>query len=179
MLTTTYSLIVLSIEQKNARGSLSEIQQYIKSNARNLNDSDPVALESAVDKLSEFDQYCHERKVEMYVIPAIRKVTREADSLLAELEQLSSSSVNILRSVRDSLRLVCEQGAAKIEELCSSMERYCNNRYQRLIKEEELFRIAQRVIPIDGWFAIAAAFLSYDAESRRRKRYAHIADAIA
>lgn len=179
MLTTTYSLIALSVEQKNARGSLSALRQYIKSSADNLDDSNPVALESAVDKLSQFDQYCHERKVEMYVIPAIRKATREADSLLAELEQLSSASVNILRSVRDGLRSACEQGATKIEELCSSMERYCNNLYQRLVKEEELFRIAQRVISIDEWFAIAADFLSYDAEIDRRKRHFHTSHAAA
>jgi hypothetical protein len=179
MLTTTYSLIALSVEQKNARGSLSALQQYIKSSAGNLNDSDPVALESAVDKLSQFDQYCHERKVEVYVIPAIRKATREADSLLVELEQLNLMSVNILRSVRDGLRQACEQGAVKIEELCSSMERYCSNLYQRLVKEEELCKIAQRVISIDEWFAIAANFLSYDADIGRRKRHAQTGHAAA
>lgn len=172
MLTTTYSLVALSVEQNNAKGGLSALHQYIKSSTERLDDSGPDVLESAVDKLAQFDQYCHERKVEVYVIPAVKKATREADTLLAELEQLSSAGINIVRSVRDALRMVCEQGSAKIEELCSSMERYCANLYQLLIKEEELFKIAQRVITIDEWFAIAANFLSYDAENDRRKRYA-------
>jgi hypothetical protein len=64
-----------------------------------------------------------------------------------------------------------EQGAVKIEELCSSMELYCNNLYQRLVKEEELLQIAQRVISLEEWFAIAASFLSHDAAKDKRKRY--------
>lgn len=173
MLTATYSLVALSVEQKNARCSLSAIQQSIQSSSSNLAETDPVTLESAVDKLSQFDQYCHERKVERYVIPAIRKATREADPLLDELESLSSLGLKILRSVRDGLRQIVEQGVGKIEELCRSMEQYCANLSQRLVKEEELFHIAQRVITIEEWFALAANFLSYDAENGRRKRYAH------
>jgi hemerythrin-like domain-containing protein len=172
MLTATYSLVALSVEQQKACGTLSALRQYIKNSSRELKDADSTCLESAVDKLSEFDQYCHQRKVEVYVIPAIRKATREADCLLAELESLSAMGFSILRSVRDRLRMAFEQGAVKIEELCSSMELYCNNLYQRLVKEEELLQIAQRVISLEEWFAIAASFLSHDAAKDKRKRYA-------
>jgi hypothetical protein len=172
MLTATYSLVALTVEQKNARCSLSMLQQYIKNSSRNLTDTDPGGLESAVDRMSQFDQYCHQRKVEVYVIPAIRKATREADTLLAELESLSSLGLSLLRSVREGLRLAFEEGAGKIEEICYSMELYCANLFNRLIKEEELFQIAQRVISVDEWFCIAANFLSYDAENNRRKQYA-------
>jgi hypothetical protein len=51
------------------------------------------------------------------------------------------------------------------------MELYCNNLYQRLVKEEELLQIAQRVISLEEWFAIAASFLSHDAAKYERKRY--------
>jgi hypothetical protein len=124
-------------------------------------------LESAIDKLSEFDQYCHSRKVELYVIPAIRKATREADPLLAELESLSLHGLCILRSLREGMLNALEQGKEKMEELCSSMELYCAKLYQRLIKEEELVNIAQRVISMDEWFSIASDFLSDDAARGR------------
>ncbi|MES2535866.1 MAG: hypothetical protein V4632_08340 [Pseudomonadota bacterium] len=172
MLTATYSLVALSVEQKSARGSLSMLQQTIQNSSRNLAQRDTGSLESAVDKMSQFDQFCHQRKVEVYVIPAIRKATREADSLLAELESLSSMGLSLLRSVREGMRRVFEEGSGKIEEICHSMELYCINLFNRLIKEEELFQIAQRVISVDEWFGIAANFLSYDAENNRRKRYA-------
>lgn len=174
MLTATYSLVALSVEQENALYGLSALQQDIKHSAEEVKDTDPVELQSTVDKLSEFEQYCHQRKVEIYIIPAIRQATREADSLLAELDTLSSTGLGILRSLRDKLKLAFEQGVVMIEDLCNSMQLYCNNLYQRLVKEQELFRIAQRVISIEGWFAIAANFFSYDAEHDQRRRLAHL-----
>ncbi len=174
MLTATYSMVALAIEQENARYGLSALQQDIQNSAEEIDDANPAELQSTVDKLAEFEQYCHQRKVEMYIIPAIKKATREADSLLAELDSLSRTGLNILRSVRDKLKMAFEQGIVKTHELCSSMQLYCNNLYQRLVKEEELFRIAQRVISVDEWFAIAANFLSYDAQNDQRKRHAHI-----
>jgi hemerythrin-like domain-containing protein len=171
MLTATYSMVALSIEQRTAHSILSTLQQTIKTSG--LDAIGPNGLESAVDKLSRFDQYCHDRKVELYVIPVIRKVTREADSLLAELESLSSCGFDILRSLRDELRSALDHGIAKIEELYRSMDLYCSNLLQRLIKEEELLKIARRVISGEDWFSIAANFLSYDAEHDRRRRHVH------
>jgi hypothetical protein len=168
MLTATYSLVTLSVEQKNARCGLSALQQFISNSARNTAQPDAAVLETAINKLSEFDQYCHSRKVEMYVIPAIRKATREADPLLAELELLSFRGLCILGSLREGVRSAVGQGREKIEELCASMELYCASLYQRLVKEEELFHIAQRVISMDEWFSIASDFLSEDAARRPR-----------
>jgi hypothetical protein len=168
MLTATYSLVTLSVEQKNARCGLTALQQFISNSARNAVQPDEVVLETAINKLSEFDQYCHSRKVEMYVIPAIRKATREADPLLAELESLSFRGLCILGSLREGVRSAVGQGREKIEELCASMELYCANLYQRLVKEEELFNIAQRVISVDEWFKIASDFLSEDAARHPR-----------
>jgi hypothetical protein len=173
MLTTTYSMVALSIEQRTAHSLLTTLQQTIKTSAKGLDAIGPNGLESAFEKLSRFDRYCHDRKVELYVIPAIRKATREADSLLAELESLSLRGLDILRSLRNELQSALDHGIAKIEEFCRSMDLYCSSLLQRLIKEEELLKIARRVISGEEWFSIAANFLSYDAEYDRRRRYAH------
>jgi hypothetical protein len=50
-----------------------------------------------------------------------------------------------------------------VEEVCSSLELCCSNFYRRLAREEELVRVAERLIPSDAWFGIAANFLSHDA----------------
>jgi hemerythrin-like domain-containing protein len=163
MLTATYSLVALSVEQKNARCTLSAVQQYV----RNNDELDPKGLQSVLQKLSQLEQYCHERKVELYVIPAIRNATHDADPLLDELESLSSRGVDILRSLRHAVGAAIERGNVRIEEICQAVELYCNNLLQRLIKEEELFNIARRVISIEGWFSIAANFLTYDAQRGR------------
>jgi len=170
MLTATYSLVALSVEQRNARSTLSEIQQYIRSNARERAEINPDSLQETVEKLTQLDQYCHGRKVELYVIPAIRNATHEADPLLEEIDSLNSRCVAILHSLRDTVSSALEQGAARVEEIRHAIELYCNNLLQRLIKEEELFQIARRVISGEGWFSIAADFLSYDAQQARRKQ---------
>jgi hypothetical protein len=165
MLTATYSIVALKLEQKRARWNVSALQQTMLSSIRNLKSASGLDLELMLNRLSQFEQYCHQRKMEVFVIPALRKITHEADSLLDELESLSSLSLSMLRSLREKLQEALKQGALKIEEVCSSLEQCCSNFYKRLSKEEELVQIAERVIPSDEWFGIAASFMSYDAKA--------------
>ena len=174
MLIATYALVALSVEHKKTRVTSSTFQQYLQNSSEDRRGIDPLGLESVVNQLVRFDDSCHQRKVEVYVIPAIRKSTREADSLLAQLESLSALGASILRSVRAQLRQAFVQGIVQIKELYCSMELYCQSLLLRLAKEEEeLFPIARRVIPCEEWFAIGAQFLSLDAENDARKRSAH------
>ncbi|MFD2273794.1 hypothetical protein ACFS07_29680 [Undibacterium arcticum] len=90
MLTATYALVAIAVEHKKTWATSSTLQQYLQSSSKARQAIDPLGLESVVNQLVQIDDSCHQRKVEVYVIPAIRKATREADSLLAELESLST-----------------------------------------------------------------------------------------
>ena len=90
MLTATYALISLSVEQKKAHNLLSTVQQLFQNSSADRQRIDPAILESVVSQFTKLDESCHRRKVEVYVIPAIQKATKEADPLLAELESLSA-----------------------------------------------------------------------------------------
>jgi hypothetical protein len=171
MLTTTYSLVAISAEQKNARSILSRLKQYIQHSWKGLQGLDLAGVETAFNKLRQFDRYFHTRKVEVYVIPALRGATREADPLLAELDSLSSLGVTLLRSVQEQLRQAFDKGRAQLHELCNSLELYCDNLLKRLAKEEEeLLPLVRRVLSIEEWFDIGAKFLSEDEENIKRKR---------
>lgn len=171
MLTATYSIVTISAEQKSARSILSRLRQYIQSCLTRLQEIDLPKLESTLNKLTQFDQYCHARKVELYVIPAIRGTTHEVDSLLAELESMSARAVDILKSAQEQLRQAFDQGVEKINELCSAMEIYCDNLLKRLAKEEEeLMPMVGRLLSVDEWFALAAKFLSDDADNPQRRQ---------
>jgi hemerythrin-like domain-containing protein len=173
MLTATYSLIALSVEQKKARCNLSELQHCIQKSSNELPETDRAALEAAFEKLARFDEECHKRKVELYLIPAVRKATHEADSLLQELGSLSMLEQSVLRSVRDRLGEALDQSVDLMEELRGSLELYCKNLLRRLALEDELLKIAQRVISGEDWFALAANFLSRDAEREKHKQSAY------
>jgi hypothetical protein len=167
MLTATYSIVTLKLEQKKARWNFSALQRYIFNNIKILKSNSRIDFESMLNRLSQFEQYCHQRKMEIFMIPALRKFTHEADSLLEELESLRSMSLSMLSSLREKLQDALRQGALKIEEVCNSLEQCCSNLYKKLIKEEELVQIAERVIPQEEWFDIAASFLSHDAKSAK------------
>lgn len=170
MLTATYSIVTISTEQNKTRRILHRLQQHIRNAWKGLQNIDLRCVESTFNHLMQFDRYCHSRKIEVYLIPALRRITHEADSLLAELEALSASGLNILRSLREQLGRAFEDGVIQVNEVCSSMEIYCNKLQKRLAKEEdELFPLARRLFSIDEWFSIAANFLSDDA--RERKQY--------
>ena len=173
MLTATYSIIALKIEQNRACWTFSSIQQYILSSIRNIKNTSGIDFESMLNRLTQFEQYCHQRKVEVFVIPALRKITREADALLAELESLSEASVTLLRSLREKLQQVLTNGSLVVDEICASLEQCCAHFYRRLMREEELVQIAERVIPAEEWFGIAAGFLIEDGRALALKEPVH------
>jgi len=118
MLTATYSIVALKVEQKKARWNLSALQHTIMTSLKNLKTASGLDVESILNRLTQFEQYCHQRKMEIFVIPALRKITHEADTLLEELDSLSSRSLAILRSLREKLQEAMRQGALKIGTLC-------------------------------------------------------------
>jgi hemerythrin-like domain-containing protein len=170
MLTATYSIVTISTEQNKTRRLLHRLQQHIRNAWNGLKNIDLASVESAFNHLTQFDKYCRSRKVEVHLIPAIRRVGNQADSLLMELEAFSASGMNILRALREQLGRAFKGGVLRVNEVCNSMELYCNKLQKRLAKEEdELLPLARRLLSIEEWFAIAEKFLSDDAKVRRRE----------
>jgi hypothetical protein len=163
MLTVTYSIVALKVEHKKTRWTLSSIQKYIMSCIRNIKGASKIDVENMLQRLSQFEQYYHERKIQVVLIPALRKLTHETDPLLDEIESLSAHSSSLLRSIGERIQEGLRQGRLLLEEVCSSLELCCSNFYRRLAREEELVQVAERLIPCEAWFGIAANFLSLDA----------------
>ncbi len=169
MLTATYSIVAISAEQQKARRVLARLQQSIANIWKNLQEIDLASVESAIHKLTQFDRLFHARKLEQYVIPAIKNATHEADVLLDELEVLSSFCLKILQTLPQQLHHALLQGTAKQKELRRAMELYCSNQQLRLVKEEqELLPLVPRVLSGDEIFELGAQFLSDDGKKLER-----------
>ena len=170
MLTATYSIIALKIEQNRARWTFSSIQQFILNGVRNIKTAGSIDFDfdAMLMRLDQFEKFCHQRKMEVFVIPALRKITHEADSLLDELERLSAASMSLLRAVQEKLQQALRNGVAVIDEICASLEQCCAHFFRRLAHEDEVVQIAQRVMPTEAWFGIAESFLSVDGRALRR-----------
>lgn len=172
MLTATYSLVTISTEQNKTRRILHRLHQYIQGTWKSLQNLDLACVESAFNSLTQFDKYFRTRKVEVYLIPAVRRATNKTESLLAELEELSAIGMDILRSVREQLRQAHEGAAIRIMDVCRSMDLYCAHLLTRLTREEEeLFPLVRRLFSVDEWFALAEKFLAEEAATQGRKRY--------
>lgn len=175
MLTATYSLVAIAAEQDKARSKLRKLQQYIHSAWKGIQEIDFGFLETAFNKLMQFDKYCRNRKIEMYLIPALRTANREAQQLIAELEALSATSVSILRSIGEQLTSSFSAGCIRIGEICQAMQVYCYKVSARLEKEEqELLPMARRLFSTEEWFAIAAQLLSDVPDAYGRRRPHHV-----
>jgi hemerythrin-like domain-containing protein len=167
MLIATYALSTFSVEQKKERSFIGRIQHTLHSHAGKLQEIDPLRLESDLDQLSRFSESRHRRRVADCLMPAVRRATREAETLLHDLEALRRTGSALLFDVRRSLRPAFAHGS--IKQWCHSMERYCQNLLQRLAKEEqELLPLARRVMSSADWFMVGSTLLSHDARRTER-----------
>ncbi|WP_317204701.1 hypothetical protein [Janthinobacterium sp.] len=173
MLTATYTLVALSVEQASVRLSLQSFQQYVQANLRQQNGISLGQLQYACDCLNRLYQACHWRKIDIYLIPAIREATEQADRLLDELSALNNAALEIVKAMQERAGNMTCNTDEQVAQLCASMDAFCTAQLKRLEREErELFAIARNAMRGDAWFSIANQFLLHDErveETRRAK----------
>lgn len=163
MLTATYVLLTLSIEQKKERHFISRLLQYVQSSARRPQEIDPVFIESQLQQLASFAEARHQHKLEACLMPAVRAADQNSVALLNDLESLSQRGSAMLNAVYRCLRRAMRRSATHGKFLCKTVDLYCQNLLKRLDKEEqELLPLAQKVISSEEWFEIGSKFLAQD-----------------
>jgi hypothetical protein len=124
---------------------------------------DCAFLDSLLKKLTQFDSYSRQRKIELHLIPALRRASTEAEQLITDLEGLYARGSGALRLAAEHLGAVFALHSVKVHEVCLAMEMYCRSAFARLEREEkELLPLASRLFSIDDWFGVAARFLAED-----------------
>ncbi|GGB88879.1 hemerythrin domain-containing protein [Pseudoduganella buxea] len=170
MLTATYTLVALSVEQAHIRLSLLSFQKYVQSTLTRQQSLTLSQLEYACETLERLYQACHWRKVELYLIPALRQATERADQLLDELSRLNQSALAVVRRLKQNL-VEGNRDDGEVLAICESMNSFCSALLHRLEKEEkELFAIARSAICGEAWFAIANKLLVHDAQMAEARR---------
>ncbi|TFW29936.1 hypothetical protein [Duganella callida] len=168
MLTATYVLLTLSIEQKKERHFISRLLQYVQTSARRPQEIDPVFIESQLQELTRFAEARHQRKVEACLMPAVRAADSNCTALMNDLECLSQRGSAMLNAVYRCLHRAMRRSASQGRFLCKAIDLYCQNLLKRLDKEEqELLPLAQKVISSDEWFEIGSKFLEQDNDDSR------------
>lgn len=173
MLTATYALVGLSVEQAAVRVGLLAFQKHVHGTWLRQQSISLAQLQYACDSLRRLHQNNHWRKVHSYLIPAVRLATRQADRLLDELEQLHRDGLELVAGLQARAGQLAARPASSLpaRQACGSIDQFCRILLQRLDHEElQLLSVARNVLNGEAWFAIANHFLRHDAELAEMRR---------
>jgi hemerythrin-like domain-containing protein len=174
MLTATYTLVALSVEQTSVRTSLQSLQKLLHSTLRQQAALSPMQVEVACDTVRRLYENCHWRKLDKFLIPALRRASSVADKLIDDLDALSKAAADAMDAAMQAVDTATLDSEARVRQFCVALERFCGALLERLEREErELFPMAGSVISGEDWFAIANQMLAHDAyqqESRGTER---------
>lgn len=164
MLTATYTLVALSVEQTKVRTRLHSLQQLLETNFVHQSALTPGQVSYACDAVKRLYESCHWRKLDMFLIPAIRKATSSADELLNVLDQLGHAAADAVGALAIRMGSVAVDSVNRVAQFCAAIEAFCSATLKRLdIEEKQLFPVARTVISGEAWFSIANQMLAHDA----------------
>jgi hemerythrin-like domain-containing protein len=169
MLTSTYTLVALSVEQTTVRAALQSLAGALHAMPDDDGTLAPGQAARLCAELRQVVDDCHWRKLDKFLVPALRRVSPAAEGLLRELEQISRTATESLAAaeacVDAGARGVDRDSFGKAVGHCIAALR-C-----RLEREEhELFPLARSLVSGEAWFAIANQMLAHDAVVSERRR---------
>jgi hemerythrin-like domain-containing protein len=164
MLTATYTLVALSVEQANVRLSLQSLQELVEASFVHQDALSAGQVGYACDVVKRLYDSCHWRKLDMFLIPAIRTATRHADELLRSLDELGHIAADAVGLLAIKLGSAAVDSPAKVRQFCHALDAFCGATLKRLeLEEQQLFPVARSVISGEAWFSIANQMLAHDA----------------
>jgi hemerythrin-like domain-containing protein len=164
MLTATYTLVALSVEQANVRVSLESLQKQLETNFIHQSALTPGQVAYACDVVKRLYESCHWRKLDMFLIPAIRNATGDAEELLHSLEELGRCAADAVGVLAIKLGSTAVDNTNKVAQFCAAIESFSAATLKRLeLEEKKLFPVARSVISGEAWFSIANQMLAHDA----------------
>ena len=164
MLTATYTLVALSVEQASVRVSLQSLQKLLPTYFSTQSALTSRQVSEACDALQRLFHNCHWRKIDMFLIPAMRRATSQANSLLDELDALSDVAGQAIADVVSRVNAGPINSLAAVRQFCGGIDSFCDAMLARLDREEhELFALARTMISGEDWFAVANQMLAHDA----------------
>ena len=167
MLTATYTLVALSVEQTPVRMGLQSLRQMLHAYYLHQGALSAAQVEYATGAMQRLYDGSHWRKLDKFLLPAVRRATRLADDLLAELDALSAQASDAL-AVSTAFDGAIE--GEQVDAFCSVIETFCRVLLTRIEREEqELFPLARVAVPGEAWFALANQMLAHDAYAQEQR----------
>jgi hypothetical protein len=160
----------MSVEHANVRASLNTFQGLVRSTLGPEPSLSPGQVDFACLAMQRLYNAFNCRKVETFLIPAVRKATHVADRLLAELDSLRRTAAQAMAGLLEHLRTVAVDTKAEVTRFCGFADTFCAALLGRLEREErELFSIARTVLPVETWFDIAHEMIAAETKTGKQR----------
>lgn len=170
MLTATYTLVALSVEQASLCASLQSLQKVLHTHFAEQAGLTVGRVDFACETLARAVRAPHWSKVDQHLFPAIYDATDAADELLQELKQCRHSAELRTAAIDSSYAGRPIDGMALVGEFCGEVDEVCMALLGRLEREREvLFPLARGVVSGEAWFAIANRMLAHEAYLKENK----------
>jgi hemerythrin-like domain-containing protein len=164
MLTATYTLVALSVEQVNIRKQVQTLQKLLHSAFAHQSALAAGQVGAACEVVKRLYENCHWRKIDMFLVPAVRKASPAAECLLLDLDELRRAAADAVGVLVVRLGVAALDTYAGVAQFCAALDAFCSATLKRLEREEhELFPVARAVISGEAWFSIANEMLVHDA----------------
>jgi len=169
MLTSTYTLVALSVEQTAVRAALHSLAEAVHA----LPETPAVVPAHAAGlcaRLREAYDHCHWRKLDKFLIPVLRRCGAPFDALLHKLDGLSEEAARALRAAAACLESGERGGHVDPHAFRHAALSCVSALRHRLDREEhDLFPLARGAVGGEAWFAIANQMLAHDAHAKERR----------
>lgn len=161
MLTATYSLVAMSVEHANVRAGLHAFHDLVQTSFAPESSLSAGQVDFACLAMQRLYNAFGCRKVELFLVPAVRKLAHVADRLLAELDHLRRTAAQAMGAILERVRSVPVETPAEVARFCASADNFCSALLARLEREErDLFAIARTALTVEAWFDIAHALIA-------------------
>lgn len=168
MLTSTYTLVALSIEQTTVRVALQSLADELRTLPGDYATVASGRAAQVCEALRRAVENCHWRKLDKFLVPVLRRFSPAATGLLDDLEQLSFDAATAMAAAEACIGV--GDRPVDRDRFCDAVETCIAALRSRLEREEdELFPLARGTVGSDVWFAIANQMLAHDAYAQEHR----------
>jgi hemerythrin-like domain-containing protein len=152
------ALAIIEAEHAAFDGALSWITGHLTLTRAHRIAADPGVFEQGLAFIATFMESFHHPKEDEYLFRAVRERTREADEILATLQQQHAEIPGEFRNLRLALSGGRQGGRAQLNDFAELIGRFAHSQTEHMHLESGVFATAERVLLPSDWKGIDVAF---------------------
>lgn len=152
------ALAIIRGEHAAFDGALSWIRGHLALARAHRIAPDPGTFQRGLAFIATFMENFHHPKEDEFLFKAVRERTREADEVLANLQQQHAEMPEQFRNLRLALSGARQGATSQLDDFADLFGRFADAQVEHMGLESGVFAMAERVLKPADWGVIDAAF---------------------